>query len=95
MVWLQFGFQNLPGGIPKKNPILITIFIDLRLFWRPPGAPKNGEKQLGRSWAVVPFWLQKRFGEEIVFQEVNLKHFELEKFILACISEYFLYFLGF
>ena len=95
--WLQFGIQDpsggLPGGTSKKHPILIPILIDFWLFWSLPGAPKIGEKQLGCSCVVVPFWRQKRIVDKMRLQDVILEHLASKNKHFAGVSIYFFVFL--
>ena len=73
--WLPIPSRRPSRRHPKKSLNLIRIFIDFWLFWRPPGGPQNRKKMLGRTWVVVPFWLQKRLGKKMSLQDHVLEHF--------------------
>ena len=50
----------------------MPVFIDLGLFWRPPGEARNREKMLGGTRVVLPFQLQKRFCCEVGLEDAIL-----------------------
>ena len=79
MVWAPFWLpkpsRRPSRRHPKKYQFLTPTFTDFSLFWAPPRSPEIVPKTFRGVWAVLPFWLQKRFCYETGLQDAILDDF--------------------